>query len=157
MARCVVIVACFFVVAVGVFWRTPAVVLRTPNDEFHCRLAHDFSLKWRHSVEKQLWQENYTQQGDKLLLTSTYIQSFGAGTPSTGTPISAPQGYTGQRVDLALDVLNWVVSDNMAGEIISADGRFAIAKKLPDYTEVQIKPATLNAWQRLWIAPCPAE
>jgi hypothetical protein len=44
-----------------------------------------FTLSWRHSVEKTLWEETYHIDGDHLLLTKARIQGNGAG-------MEAPEG-----------------------------------------------------------------
>ena len=76
-----------------------------------CYLAgQDFTLQWRHSVEHQLWQEHYRLDGRQLWLDATYMQTFGAGTPSGGQPLLAPPGFIGQRSQVRLPELNWVVS-----------------------------------------------
>lgn len=85
-----------------------------------------FALSWRHSVEKQIWQEFYRQTPKaELFLSHTYVQSFGAGVPSDGVLMEAPEGYMGQKVALSLPALSWVVSENMQGVIFypTADDR----------------------------------
>lgn len=98
----------------------------------------DFTLKWRHSVEKQFWQEYYQIQGNQLHLSKTFMQTFGAGTPSTGKAISAPEGYVGLSSNILLPKIHWVVSSNMQGQIIGSQGVFSIYEHVPDYSEVQI-------------------
>jgi hypothetical protein len=44
----------------------------------------EFTLGWRHSVEKTLWQETYRIDGDRLLLTRARIQGPGAGMEPPG-------------------------------------------------------------------------
>lgn len=97
-----------------------------------------FILKWRHSVEKQYWQEYYQQSGSHLLLYKTFMQTFGAGVPVAGQPIVAPAGYVGLATHLMLPRLNWVVSGNMQGEMIGQDTVLPIYQLVPDYTEIQI-------------------
>lgn len=60
----------------------------------------DFQLRWIHSVEKQWWEEQYQRESDGLLLTTTYFEAFGAGTPSTEAlaPIQKP-GYLGYQIN----------------------------------------------------------
>ena len=62
----------------------------------------DFELSWRHSVEHQLWREHYRRDGDSILLDQTLLQTFGAGTPSQGEVIPAPNGYVAYRQQLQL-------------------------------------------------------
>ena len=38
-----------------------------------------FTLAWRHSVEKTRWEEDYRIQGDRLVLTQSRVEGFGAG------------------------------------------------------------------------------
>ena len=100
-----------------------------------------FQLRWIHSVEKQWWEENYLRDNDGLLLTTTYFQAFGAGTPSTETiaPVKKP-GYIGYQINQRLPSLNWVVSRLTQGEIDYADYRILIHQWVPDYSEVIITP-----------------
>ena len=107
----------------------------------------NFQLRWIHSVEKQWWEEQYqridesgTEKG-ALLLTTTYFEAFGAGTPSTEmlAPIQKP-GYLGYQINEKLPNLNWVVSRLTKGEIDYDNHRFLIHQWVPDYSEVIIMP-----------------
>ena len=100
----------------------------------------EFILQWRHSVELQNWQEHYRASSDQLFLEASYMQTFGAGTPSSGEIIQAPEGYIGLRSGVVLPYLNWVVSSNMQGALINSNGVWKIFQIVPDYTEVIIKP-----------------
>lgn len=109
------------------------------SSEFDCVWgeAH-FTLKWRHSVEKQYWQEYYQMRGDMLHLSKTFMQTFGAGMPSTGEVIPAPGGYVGLSSNVLLPKIHWVVSSNMQGQIIGDQGVFSVYEHVPDYSEIQI-------------------
>lgn len=53
-----------------------------------------FSLKWIHSVEKEVWVENFRIEGQHIFLESTHFKTFGAGTPSTSEqPIKLKNGW----------------------------------------------------------------
>ncbi|MBI0426812.1 DUF1850 domain-containing protein [Psychrobacter sp. NG27] len=115
----------------------------------------DFQLRWIHSVEKQWWEEQYqridesgTEKG-ALLLTTTYFEAFGAGTPSTEmlAPIQKP-GYLGYQINEKLPNLNWVVSRLTKGEIDYGNHRFLIHQWVPDYSEVVIMPKTYGLIDR---------
>jgi hypothetical protein len=41
--------------------------------------ASEFTLAWRHSVEKTRWEERYAVEGSRLRLREARIQGFGAG------------------------------------------------------------------------------
>ena len=103
--------------------------------------APSFELRWIHSVEKQWWEEQYQRQEDGLLLTTTYFEAFGAGTPST-EPLAAVQkaGYLGYQINEKLPKLNWVVSRLTKGEIDYGGHQFLIHEWVPDYSEVVIMP-----------------
>ncbi|MDO5652138.1 MAG: DUF1850 domain-containing protein [Moraxella sp.] len=130
----------------------PAVLLSSENQQMQCLLPNEFTLKWRHSVEKQYWQEVYHLQDDMLILDKTYMQSFGAGMPVLGKTVSAPKGYVGQWVGLTMPQLNWVVSRNMQGEIITQGASLPISQRLADYSEVVIAPSSPSLW-RYWQLP----
>lgn len=110
----------------------------------------DFQLRWIHSVEKQWWEEQYSRQDNELLLTNTYFQAFGAGTPSTETfaTIQKP-GYVGYQINEQLPSLSWVVSRLTQGELDYADHRLLIHNWMPDYSEVIIMPKTYHLMDRL--------
>ncbi|MGP5371904.1 DUF1850 domain-containing protein [Psychrobacter alimentarius] len=109
----------------------------------------DFALRWIHSVEKQWWEEQYQRMDDELLLTTTYFEAFGAGTPSTEklAPVQKP-GYLGYQIDEKLPNLNWVVSRLTKGEINYGGHRFLIHQWVPDYSEVVIMPKTYGLIDR---------
>ncbi|SUA54665.1 hypothetical protein RP300_01780 [Oligella urethralis] len=100
----------------------------------------EFSLRWRHSVELQDWQEHYYLSSGQLLLDASYLQTFGAGTPSDGETIVAPEGFVGLRSQVILPALHWIVSAYMQGRIISPQGSWEIYRLVPDYTEITIEP-----------------
>lgn len=103
----------------------------------------NFQLRWMHSVEKQWWEEQYQRQNDGLLLTTTYFEAFGAGTPSTEklAPVQKP-GYLGYQINEKLPNLNWVVSRLTKGEIDYGNHQILIHQWVPDYSEVTIMPKT---------------
>ncbi|WP_201527591.1 DUF1850 domain-containing protein [Psychrobacter frigidicola] len=110
----------------------------------------NFQLRWIHSVEKQWWEEQYLRENDGLLLTTTYFQNFGAGTPSTEAlaPVKK-SGYVGYLINERLPSLNWVVSRLTKGEIDYADHRILIHQWVPDYSEVTITPKAYSLIDRL--------
>lgn len=130
------------------------------GDNITCKLPSTFSLKWQHSVEKQYWQEVYQLDFPKLILTKAYLQTFGAGTPSTGKPTLAPKGYLGERLDIPVETLNWLVSTNMQGEILLGDAIQSTPNVLPihqivsNQSTVVIKPIRLTVWQSVQIDSC---
>lgn len=120
------------------------------TDEVLCYFIEpNFQLRWIHSVEKQWWEEQYLRESDGLLLTTTYFQAFGAGTPSTESlaPIQKP-GYVGYLINERLPHLNWVVSRLTKGEIDYADNRILIHQWVPDYSEVTITPKAYDLMDR---------
>ncbi|WP_439239620.1 DUF1850 domain-containing protein [Lonepinella sp. BR2919] len=147
-----------FLIIMITLWPTTHIVIQSalPNNQvLRCVWNSDkFSLKWQHSVEKQYWQENYQLQGKQFLLVNTYIQAFGAGTPSTGHYINAPQGYVGFESQLSFTELNWVVSPVMQGVILSDKGSFPIFQKVPSYTTVHISPITYPYIKWLFMEHC---
>lgn len=149
--------AAFWLIVFFLPIKTAAVVF---SDTSTCQLPSTFSLKWRHSVEKQYWQEVYQVKFSQLILTKTYLQTFGAGTPSTGTPTPAPQGYLGEMVNMPMNELNWLVSNNMQGEILMGDALTGTHDTLPiyqlvsDHSEVIIKPMQLTLWQNWHFSSC---
>lgn len=101
----------------------------------------NFTLRWMHSVEKQWWEENYQRRDADFLLTTTYFQAFGAGTPSTEkvAPVSKP-GYVGYQIDEPIPVLHWIVSRLTKGEILYGEHKLRIHEWAEDYSEVTITP-----------------
>ncbi|AWY20912.1 DUF1850 domain-containing protein [Moraxella bovis] len=142
----------------GIFTPTNNAVILTADTHHHtlarCRLPDGFILKWRHSVEKQYWQEVYELDKDILVLTKTYIQTFGAGVPSTGKTISAPEGYVGQLINQSTPQISWIVSTNMQGEILSDTQTLSLYKIVPEYSQIHISPEQVNFWQFYHIPSC---
>lgn len=138
----------------------PTAVVDAPP--IHCQLPNTFSLKWRHSVEKQYWQEVYQLDYPNLILTKTYLQTFGAGTPNLGKPVRAPKGYLGQIVNQHLGELNWLVSHNIQAKIAMGDTLDAHPVMMPihqmvaDHSVVNIHPMRLTAWQYIRLPTCQA-
>lgn len=126
--------------------RQPVVEVRVEgidgaSDKICYFVEPNFQLRWMHSVEKQWWEEQYQRQNDGLLLTTTYFEAFGAGTPSTETlaPIQKT-GYLGYQINEKIPSLNWVVSRLTKGEIDYDNHRILIHQWVPDYSEVTIMP-----------------
>ena len=98
------------------FVRQPVVEVRVAgvdgaNDKVCYFVEPNFQLRWIHSVEKQWWEEQYQRESDGLLLTTTYFEAFGAGTPSTeALALIQKPGYLGYQINEKLPKLNWVVS-----------------------------------------------
>lgn len=112
------------------------------TSDWACRWTADsFVLQWRHSVEKQLWQEYYQVHQNHFLLTHSFVQSFGAGVPTQGIPIKAPKGFVGLSHNLTMPAVDWVVSSRMQGVVIEPDSKFQfnIYQYLSDYSRVQIQ------------------
>lgn len=112
------------------------------TNQWECKWATDsFVLQWRHSVEKQLWQDYYQRNNQQFKLTHSFVQSFGAGVPSEGKAIPAPQGFVGIQHDLILSEVNWTVSRRMQGEMIEPKQRyyFKINQYVDDYASVNIQ------------------
>ncbi|MDO4896283.1 MAG: DUF1850 domain-containing protein [Moraxella sp.] len=129
------------------------VLVRT--DEWVCKWATDsFALQWRHSVEKQLWQDHYQKNKQSLILTHSHIQSFGAGVPSTGASIPAPDGFVGIKHDLNLSEINWIVSARMQGVMIEPTQGYhvEIYRYVDDYTTINIQSKQQLAIKWWWWA-----
>lgn len=112
------------------------------TDTWKCKWATDsFVLQWRHSVEKQLWQEHYQKDKQSLLLTHGYVQSFGAGVPTTGATIPAPDGFVGMKHDLMMPKISWVVSSRMQGTMIepTLQHHVEIYRHVDDYAVINIQ------------------
>ncbi|MBE2897231.1 DUF1850 domain-containing protein [Pasteurellaceae bacterium HPA106] len=121
------------------------------SETLHCLLKGEtFRLRWHHSVEHQWWIEQYRTQGEQLMLTATWMQTFGAGTPSKGESISAPPGYVGFKRAIAMREINWMVSRNMQGTVLMNGEQWAIYQHLPDYSPVTIRPIKQPFFMFLW-------
>lgn len=139
--RCLLSIILLIIVAGLVYLLWPQQRVQISFEDEHCLLRESsFSLVWQHSVEHQQWRENYRLLSDALLLEANYIETFGAGTPSSGQLIEAPEGFIGFESGLRLPVIHWMVSRNMQGQIISPEGTWTIYNTVPDYTEITIKP-----------------
>ncbi|MDY2796941.1 DUF1850 domain-containing protein [[Pasteurella] aerogenes] len=130
----------------------PVHFISVTTKQGECIIDDDhFALRWRHSVEHQLWYEHYQRQGDNLHLYQTWLQTFGAGTPSQGEIVAdVPPGYVGFKQDIVLSEINWIVSRRMEGAILLNDKQFPVYQILPDYSTVTIKPAQ-SVVATLWL------
>ncbi|WP_321154322.1 DUF1850 domain-containing protein [Psychrobacter sp. LV10R520-6] len=144
-----VIVALVFFLLWVVSTRESVIEVRV--DEKVCYFVEpNFELRWIHSVEKQWWEEQYLRESDGLLLTTTYFEAFGAGTPSTEAVAKVKKpGYIGYQINERLPHLNWVVSRLTQGEIDYSDHRILIHQWVPDYSEVTITPKAYSIIDRL--------
>ncbi|WP_051919465.1 DUF1850 domain-containing protein [Basilea psittacipulmonis] len=120
-----------------------------------CVIPSDhFALRWRHSVEKQMWEEHYVLKHGRIQLDKTFFQSYGAGTPYAEKVIHAPKGYVAYQIDRSFDEMNWVVSRNMEGAILWMDTTWKISDTVPDYTEIKIKPMKTAYYQSIFMENC---
>ncbi|QIW16817.1 hypothetical protein A4G20_01020 [Pasteurellaceae bacterium RH1A] len=129
--------------AVGALACYPLSLLSLETEQGACYVRADqFALRWQHSVEKQLWYEHYRLQDGQLLLYQTWLQTFGAGTPVQGQVLTdAPKGFVGYAQAVKLPSLNWAVSRNMQGSLLVNQHTLLLYQSLPDYSQVQIRPA----------------
>lgn len=154
LAGAALIVALVFFTLWAVSTRQSVIEVRVDGvDEVDKKVCYfvepNFQLRWIHSVEKQWWEEQYRRENEGLLLTTTYFQAFGAGTPSTErlAPVQKP-GYVGYEINEKLPSLNWVVSRLTQGEIDYANYRILIHQWVPDYSEVTITPKAYSLIDR---------
>lgn len=136
----------------------PQTVVAIEFDNERCIIKDKFELKWIHSVEKQWWIEAYQVETHNsqplLLLTDTYLQTFGAGTPSTealGWPDDKHPGYAHYLINTRLPYLNWMISSNIKAQIIvnpinSPAYTLPIYQWVDDYTNIYISARTQNLW-----------
>lgn len=125
-------------------------------EQRQCRLVgHEFQLAWRHSVEKTQWIEHYQRQQDHFLLSSTELVSFGAGTPSNAPVIALNAGKLQLLVNRRLAQLDWFISKNMQGRIISDQSTWYIYQDFPDYSLVQFRAKQAPLWQLWRMEACP--
>ncbi|WP_338809071.1 DUF1850 domain-containing protein [Neisseria leonii] len=111
-------------------------------------------LKWRHSVEKQDWQEIWRREGRLLRLDAVYVQTFGAGVPADGVPAPAPEGYVGMAAERVQPQIEWVVSRNMRGVLFSDGLEWPVYRHLPDYTAVNIAVSLQPAVRQFFKKEC---
>ncbi|PNK61661.1 DUF1850 domain-containing protein [Psychrobacter sp. FDAARGOS_221] len=142
-----------------------------------------FELQWIHSVEKQQWVEAYQVQDKNLLLTDTYFETFGAGSPSMSASdliddsiqhqsqllnqkqaaaYQARQNHLNQKyqhyvhyqVNQQLPYLNWMVSSHVKAIIINQNQTLPIYQWVSDYTNIYIAPKKLTVWAQLLQESC---
>ncbi|UNU73808.1 DUF1850 domain-containing protein [Moraxella nasovis] len=154
-------VAVFAMVVIGFLLKIPlssTVLLSAADAQIQCQLPKKFSLKWRHSVEKQFWREFYQVQNDQLFLYLSHVQTFGAGVPNDPLVVEAPAGYIGQRIDRILPKINWVVSRNMQGVVLfdheQTTKQLSIYQIVPDYSVIQIAIVNLSFWEKITVPSC---
>ncbi|MBE2895077.1 DUF1850 domain-containing protein [Spirabiliibacterium falconis] len=125
--------------------------IEVKSQNINCLLhTSAFQLRWRHSVEYQLWIEQYRVEKQNIVLFATWLQTFGAGTPSQGEYIAAPPGFIGLKQDITLPELNWAVSRNMQGVLLANNDEFELYQRVPDYSNVTIRVAKRPIYLFLW-------
>lgn len=119
----------------------PTYVIRLQAEQYDCYFYTDsFRLSWRHSVEQQNWIEFYQRQGRQLQLYETWLQTFGAGTPSAGELVAQTKaGYIGYKQQLNYPELNWVVSPRIKATIEIGSQTWPLYQWLPAYSLVHIQ------------------
>ncbi|SES67564.1 protein of unknown function [Salinibacillus kushneri] len=66
----------------------------TVIDAFIYRDQINFSVQWKHSVEKEIWEEFFSIEGNDITMNSTRFKTFGAGVPSSaGTDTYVKDGW----------------------------------------------------------------
>ncbi|WP_167320791.1 DUF1850 domain-containing protein [Psychrobacter lutiphocae] len=127
-----------------------------------------FELQWMHSVERQQWVEVYELYNDRLLLTDTYFETFGAGVPSvsvSGSSIGERahqshldkkySGYIHYQVNQQLPYLNWMVSSNIKATIVNQNHVLPIYQWVSGgYTNIYIAPRKMTIWAQLLQESC---
>lgn len=153
----VMVVSFLIFVFLNVFYAKHPVIVVNFDDKA-CLIEDSFELMWLHSVEKQWWIERYQADADGLLLTDAYLQTFGAGTPSTEAVVSNNSrdhpGYIHYRINTHLPHLNWMISHNIKASLITKDGTLPIYTWVSDYTNIYIAPKQLSLWTQLFQESC---
>lgn len=140
--------AALLLLSLYLLWPNTYVALQSQDQQLQCVISTpQLSLIWRHSVEKNLWQENYQVRQQQLYLDSTIIQGFGAGIPSDLPIQQQDQHSIHLQVQRFLPELNWVVSRHMQGQIQVADQIWPIAEQVSDYQIIHIRPRRFMRWQ----------
>lgn len=107
--RCLLSIILLIIVAGLVYLLWPQQRVQISFEDEHCLLRESsFSLVWQHSVEHQQWRENYRLLVRCFITEASYIETFGAGTPSSGQLIEAPEGFIGFESGLRLPVIHWM-------------------------------------------------
>ena len=140
--------AALLLLSMYLLWPQTYIALQSQDQQLQCVIqTPQLSLIWRHSVEKNLWQENYQVRQQQLYLDSTIIQGFGAGVPSDLPIQQQDQHRIHLQVQRTLPELNWVVSRHMQGQIKVADQIWPIAEQVSDYQIIHIRPRRFMRWQ----------
>ena len=132
-------------------------VITVQFDNHQCFIKDHFKLKWIHSVEKQWWIESYQTKNEQLKLTDTFFETFGAGTPSTGTlgkDNSLFPSYVHYKVDIELPYLNWMISKRIKAQILTDQQVIPLYKWVEDYTNIYIFASTQSEWKLLRQVSC---
>jgi hypothetical protein len=84
--RVVLVVAAFTVLVLSSTLESIPALTVTTDDKTIKALYYvddiDFSIRWRHSVEMEDWEEMFIVENDTIQLEATRFKTFGAGVPS---------------------------------------------------------------------------
>lgn len=110
-----------------------------------------FTLHWLHSVEHEVWQEDYQREDSGFLLTTTRFRTFGAGVPHDGDLQLDEQGYINRSVNLHLPEISRTVSRLTETTLLVGEYSWPLFKWTGDYTNLQLRPARQVLWRHLFI------
>ena len=151
----------FLYIVVGTLLATVAVLSRPvaafqfSGSDFQCHSSSKkLILQWVHSVEKEQWQEVYEISGRQLLLTTTQLKTFGAGTTSTQDIIPSDDGWLHFRVNRRLPRIHWVVSHDVQSTVVSTNGTWPLYQDLENYAEVQVRITQAPRWRYVTKESC---
>ena len=103
-----------------------------------------FTLAWRHSVEKMLWEEDYVIAGGWLLATGARIRGSGAGMEPPAGAVLHDGAWHYRPAGRWLRELQLARSDFTPDYLLCLDGR---CRPLSRWVPVSAGPTTLR--------PCP--
>lgn len=125
------------------------VIQLNANKEKYILKDSVFQIRWIHSVEKELWIEEYEKRDNKLYITQTFFKTYGAGVPANAQETRTVDGYVQMNVEREMPSLDLAVSHNVETTLAINDQMIPLYEMVDDYETVYITVETINVWQYL--------
>lgn len=114
------------------------VIVGIVNDKSYIVSKNSFQIQWIHSVERERWDEFYNRRGNKLVLTKTILNTFGAGTPSEGKIIESDDHRVHMEVDRTMENIHLIISENVETTIVIDDKVIPLYEHFDHFSEMKI-------------------
>ncbi|WP_157983844.1 DUF1850 domain-containing protein [Nesterenkonia muleiensis] len=110
--------------------------------ELRIELGSIITHSWLHSIELSRWTDIYRFDGDRLMLTSTEFEEYGAGMPLDEGDLTFQDGkIVIENIDRPFEAIGWIHSHRVDYRIgIDGDTSLIDIDELPDREPIELRP-----------------